>query len=480
MDARDSGYAFAEHADGVTISAPDRGDVRVTAYPCFFCAEETAAGRRAFFGFYEMRRFARWVARVMMPEGESRTGALERTRRTLGRPLAASAARLREGADPLVLAVQRALYSADPRGVVWRQDTRRPEFYRDFYRRAYLVSDLLRYPACARAVLCLPEILFPPRFKIDADPIEDEYIDLDLMQLSEDDEEDDERQGCDGGLFPGYPAYDFRPDHGDYRAMMERLGDWKGVFSPDDRPYRSLNRTLMNLPPYVPAAALKNLRHFRLARPLTSRSELLLTCCAIKRGAREEGDGEKMGVLLAARRPDILRAMKMVRRETGVPLDGRRTESFDYLAGYLLDFPGEHSGSITGLAARSIRWHREHDEEARRNSIEGLDPAAPLARPPAPLPEGEGITFLDTVGALLHEGGLMRHCVATYAASALKGDCYLFHVERDGETATVEVDRQGAVVQARGPGNTINAACRWSRRVLARWGRGLSDPPTVD
>ena len=69
----------------------------------------------------------------------------------------------------------------------------------------------------------------------------------------------------------------------------------------------------------------------------------------------------------------------------------------------------------------------------------------------------------------------MNNCVASYARSAVRGLCYLFHVDHAATEATIEVDRAGRVVQAAGPGNRMNAASRWGRRVLSRWGKGFPE-----
>lgn len=67
----------------------------------------------------------------------------------------------------------------------------------------------------------------------------------------------------------------------------------------------------------------------------------------------------------------------------------------------------------------------------------------------------------------------MGHCVAAYAAAAVYGRSYLFHVSYRGEEATVEVSEWGHVTQTQGPGNRDNGACRYGRRVLNRWGRNF-------
>ena len=68
----------------------------------------------------------------------------------------------------------------------------------------------------------------------------------------------------------------------------------------------------------------------------------------------------------------------------------------------------------------------------------------------------------------------MKHCIATRAYDAVRGNAYLFHVEHKGQSASVEVSPySGNVVQAAGPGNELNQAAKWATRVLNRWGRGL-------
>jgi hypothetical protein len=55
------------------------------------------------------------------------------------------------------------------------------------------------------------------------------------------------------------------------------------------------------------------------------------------------------------------------------------------------------------------------------------------------------------------------------------GACYLFHVEYRGTIATVQVDRDGRVVQACGPGNAGNLATTWGSKRLGRWASALNE-----
>ena len=39
----------------------------------------------------------------------------------------------------------------------------------------------------------------------------------------------------------------------------------------------------------------------------------------------------------------------------------------------------------------------------------------------------------------------MHHCVGSYAHQVAKGDCYIYHVEADGEKATLQLNKRHAV-----------------------------------
>jgi len=56
-------------------------------------------------------------------------------------------------------------------------------------------------------------------------------------------------------------------------------------------------------------------------------------------------------------------------------------------------------------------------------------PDTPTARPSIPLPAIEGVTLLGTVGEVFDESRRMKHCIASYAADAVAGRSYLFHID---------------------------------------------------
>jgi hypothetical protein len=145
------------------------------------------------------------------------------------------------------------------------------------------------------------------------------------------------------------------------------------------------------------------------------------------------------------------------------------------MAGFLMDYPGEHRGNIVGLAERSIRWHRQQQVEEIEKTLDKLGGDRSTEAPPILVPEDLDILFLSNVKEVCEEGAKMNNCVASYAGRAARGQCYLFHVSHAGEEATVEVDWAGRVVQAAGPNNRMNAAARWGRRVLGRWGAAFPE-----
>ena len=76
--------------------------------------------------------------------------------------------------------------------------------------------------------------------------------------------------------------------------------------------------------------------------------------------------------------------------------------------------------------------------------------------------------------ALVAEGRAMRHCVATYADSCRGGRCSIWSMrcvdaEGPARRQTIEVDRDGVVVQARGKSNARPGP--EERDVLRRWAR---------
>ena len=74
---------------------------------------------------------------------------------------------------------------------------------------------------------------------------------------------------------------------------------------------------------------------------------------------------------------------------------------------------------------------------------------------------------------IVDEGQRMGHCVASYVPEAIAGRCYLFHVDHEGDAATVMVQWDGAITEAAGPRNRRNEALPWGVGQLRQWARWL-------
>jgi hypothetical protein len=319
--------------------------------------------------------------------------------------------RLRDEADPTAIAVQQKVFTAAC-GYGQPDLVMSPEFYKH----KYIVKDVLAYRAAAVAAGITGR-----------EAVDDEGI----------------------------------------AFALEWMAKWKAIFSPTGETYPILNKTLMNLPPGIPAHVLLDLNKFMLPRPITNRLELLSVILAHRTGQRN------IRAFCFASEAQIAEAMRRVSVHLREDLSPRRWRDVNKAILFLGDYPDLHNGNVVGLAQRSIRWHRDHQDELAERVVEEFGNAKEVAKPPIPLPAMDGVRFLSTVGDVVQEGTDMQHCIAKYAEKAVSGHSYLFHVEHQGERASVEVDWYGHVVQACGPRNEDNAATEWGRAVLGKWGRGL-------
>jgi hypothetical protein len=180
-------------------------------------------------------------------------------------------------------------------------------------------------------------------------------------------------------------------------------------------------------------------------------------------------------VFLSSAPDRIARAVRLISEHTRNELSPRRARDVIFAANFMLDCREEHRGNIVGLAEKAIAWHRDAMRSQGERIVAELGGARETAKPPVPLPAklAEAVTFLETVEDVCEEGARMNNCVASYVREAVNGSCYLFHVSRGGEEATIEVGWDGHVRQAAGPGNRTNAAARWGRRELERWDHGF-------
>jgi hypothetical protein len=262
-------------------------------------------------------------------------------------------------------------------------------------------------------------------------------------------------------------------------ALVAALVRWRGLYSPSAREYRSLNRTLMNVPVAFPAELLCQLRRVRLERPLVDVLELAAVCTAADAFARLRNPvvrDARLRIVQHARNAEIVAAVRRIAAFTGRRLSPRRSADLLVAFRFLADFRHAHTGGLAALVEHAIRWHRLdpwlHEVV---DGAGGLD--APTVLPPIGLPTDDGVRFLATIADVVDEGRRMRHCIASYAADAVAGRSFLFHVEHGGEQASIEVTRDGRIGQAAGPRNGTNAAVRWGTRRLQAWANGLVPQP---
>jgi hypothetical protein len=257
-------------------------------------------------------------------------------------------------------------------------------------------------------------------------------------------------------------------------VLARAMGEWRCLFSPDGRTYRSLDRTLMNLGDETSLDLLCQLPRVRLERPIVSSLELrtVLTLASL---ANVPLLAERMHVLQHAHEVEIGAALERVGGETERRLDPADDRDLRFVVRYLADFPHSHRGRLGRLVERAIEWHRTVAERREvSETVERLGGTdTPTARPPIPLPRFKGVRFLSTVGEVAAEGLRMRHCITSFASEAVHGRAFLFHVDHGGEPASFEIDPDGDVLQAAGPGNTSNAAVEYGLRRLEKWARGF-------
>lgn len=252
-------------------------------------------------------------------------------------------------------------------------------------------------------------------------------------------------------------------------GMRYVSNNWMDVYTPKEGVNTSLRKTLTKLPGGIPYHILKNLSRKVMTRPIYTRLELLAYLHLASYPAIDYRH-----VLEKSNRDDILKACKIVQASLRQKGSLRKSKTINECLSYIYDCAETHYGNIVGLAHKSVRWHREHRYNDLKKYCEFPENTSTL-KPAIALPTDKRIKFLDTVGEIFAEGTEMAHCVCSYAGGAVSGHCFLFHVDYNGEAATVEISPNGEVVQSRGPHNQKNKATRWAERKLTEWGQSLSD-----
>lgn len=368
-----------------------------------------------------------------IPQHKLLAWAKKRTGESIGRRFSTSWRSLIQKADPAALAVQRSLFAATGKAAHYDllTDT-------SWYKNRFLVKDVTSYRAAA---ICLQYgNSFPSDFIISDDADRHDQRLVKFLQLT--------------------------PDNFD-KIWMRR-------YSYDGELYTSLTRTLMNFPGGVPPSLLKNLRLIRLKKPMTNRLPLTFMLATTEIATSRAGflgrEGlPNLNLMLEADSEAIKKVAVIVGNELGRPVNTRKTSDIVSLSRYLLDYPHLHTGSIKGLAEKSVEWHRQ-DRRLREKSL-NYDKSVETAKTWIDVPENSGLKLLSSVGEILEEGDEMQHCVASdsYVRGAVEGEIYLFSFTHPSteERATIEVSKEGSILQAQGPRNSKNQATIDGVKVLS-------------
>lgn len=440
-------YRLFEERNCVLINGKNRVPVRIAFEPTFIRVEPLAEcgyqpRQFAFFCYHDLIDFSAQVVMSMwsLPADRPvpkdcfvRLKIEEWARQQTGRVLAhrfhplwrAQLARL----NPDVVGVHRAVFHTTCAGAELA-------FNPTLYGHKFLVQDIVRFPAAAAALRYASFLVS----KALGRPWAPEYME-DLAP-------------------PGSPTGPIADEE-----QIEHLVEWRNLFSDTGKPYRSLNRTLAHMHAPLSSNLVRNLCRVHLPRPLLDRMELNFFVASLA----EREAHINTPVFARARRGEIQKAMGLVANHTGNELSPRRAKDLGLLGNFLADYPDRHSGSVVGLARKSVAWHRYQATHARTKEIERLGLDRRTAFPPLPLPDVPGLHFLSTVADLVEEGETMSNCIATYAARAASGQCFLFHADFQGEQASIEVSPVGEIVQALGPHNHQNRASEWGAGVLRKW-----------
>ena len=469
-------YHIERLPGGFSIEAKDRCPVRLTMEKTHFRLQSEEKTCR--YGLFEYRGMIQWIADAVMRRWRSPNAAegpcycprwvMQMTGRALNARIHPLWMELMTQADQQVVAVQRRIFAATLKvGPVALTE--------ELYRQRYLVADILKYPAAAIATTYVNGMAYEVPWILDRYPYAAQR-----------------RQGYDRWRSGQYGPVAESPveakgtDAGNTRLWIDLLEDWRALFSDTGQSYTSLDKTLMNLPGRVTPGLLCKLHKVTLRRPVLDRLELMLISAAAECRNRHHD-----ALFAHAQRVEIAQAMQHLgeaqRRELDIQdakwenwFSPRRTTGIVSFTRYLSDFPEVHHGRIVGLTQRAIRWHQEQAAGRYHRRLEILGLGRQTALPPIPLPRPEGVKFLATVGEIGEEATLMKHCVASYAEAAIRGHCYLFHIDHAGTMATVEVNREGRVMQAQGPHNALNSAATHGRHLLAEWGKYFPVMPSSD
>jgi hypothetical protein len=428
MTQTESRYTFTDHSHGFTITGKDRVTTTVLCKNNKFIVHKGEYNKDYFDslyehkGLFEVRNIISRCVSKLLSDVESKgkklhhmpMWAMRVSQKALAKRISSRLNVLRQNCcDPLRVNIQRAYFAATAK-------------YHDYCnhieltRNEFLLKDILNYRAAA--------ILIPAMI---------------------------------GPVYNGF--------------SISHSCKWMNFYSclESQELYTSLTKTLMNLPGGLPAGLVQKLRYYKLERPITDRLEFINFIVGHEKYFGGLGEG-RLNIINYSARKKIEEAINLVRESREEKKGFRRCKDIIRSLMYIYDFNEQYNGDIVGLARRSIEYHQNMYNRRGGVSVD-YDINLETAKPPIPLPEISGITFLAKIDDLVKESEKMHHCISNYAYQALNGVSYLFHAEHNGESASIEVDHGGNVTQAYGPCNKRNKACTWASNKLGEWGKKFPD-----
>ena len=477
-------FKIVSSSNGFNVMHKFNPVIRITLHPSCLEAKRVIDIYPKKFGFYDTHKLTDWIVRTVITDNvqcpeiplwhsdgtyfDIDSKLLREFRKELTEPIGIELKRLRRKINPKILQVQKILSN------IRNEEKIRLELYEKFYENKYLIMDVMRYRACRIAVK--HGRLFNSKnlkyiFEKDVRDNPDENLYLPGILTTEEIEErkamikEEKERNLELNDFISY--------------AVDNLEDWMSLYSYDRSSYTSLNRTLMNLPLFIPSNMPVYLKYIKLEKPLTQRTEFLLSTLYAQ--TLENFDLINSNhtlwlnhkIFFNSNAGQILKALKLVSEHTHTNHDGRMESDLINMVYFLWDYPYEHKGNIVSLAGKAIKWHRDIEEGKAMEKIIDISKDRKTSLPPILLPDEKGITFLSSINKIILEGRNMNHCIAHYTEKAVDGLSYLFHVEYMGEMASVEISRNGKVRQSLGPGNCRNRASEWGNEILSKWGKGF-------
>ena len=259
-------YQITESPNAFVVEGDGRRPTRVELHGTHFrVSEPPDTSPRWSFGLMQFRDLRRQVAVALMlnwsppPKGQEpvwnvKECAVRQTEWALNGRIHEQWKRLTGKADPIVIDVQRAVFAA-AFPATWfgmNEVLGRRELYED----KFVVKDIIKYRAAAIAAANARDLGTELARRLIDNSKEVQVLraraDATGLQVS-----------IQATVAPSFDA-------------MGLLSDWRSLFSVTGKPYRSLNRTLMNLPGGVYHRRVCNLSLMKLRAPITNRLEMLV------------------------------------------------------------------------------------------------------------------------------------------------------------------------------------------------------------